>query len=247
MSRSSIGSSFRSSMAAGAALALLTACGAHSDRSADVIRAKLVFVAADLRTPLPALPVSAFRLWCPFVLGDLYGGPGTGDLVHAVLHPDLTLEIDLDRSLGDLERSLEPTEFSLHFLKAEPPEARIARLAPSVLEANGIEPLGKTDWIDADTHERLMLVFADRPVRIAGQSVAGGITLSYDLLIPRAGYVWVRERVSPAGDLSYRVVPRPRHLELALERPGSESSQAGGAFSSSQVDPRSRGPRPRPP
>ncbi|HTW37770.1 MAG TPA: hypothetical protein VMD49_04300 [Steroidobacteraceae bacterium] len=205
--------------AACAALALLAACGAHSDRSADVVRARLVFVGPDLRTPVPALPASVLRLWCPFILGDLYGEPGTGDLAHAVLHPDLTLEIDLERSLGDLERSLEPTEFSLHFLRAEPAEARIARLAPMVLQANGIEPLGRTYWIDADTQERLMLIFADRPVRITGQDRARGLTLSYDLLIARAGYVWVRERVASTGDLSYRVTPRPTHLELAVEHP----------------------------
>jgi hypothetical protein len=225
----------RTWLAACAALALLAACGAPSDRSADVIRARLVFVGSDLRTGVPAPPASAFRLWCPFILGDLYGEPGTGDLAHAMLHPDLTLEIDLDRSRGDLERSLEPTELSLHFLKATPADARIARLAPAVLQANGIEPLGTTDWVDADTHERLMLVFADRPVRITGQDAARGAALSYDLLIPRAGYVWVRERVSAAGNLSYRVVPRPAHLELAVE------------LSSSQAYRRFRGRPPRPP
>jgi hypothetical protein len=202
-----------------AALALLAACGTHSDRGAQVIRARLVFVGSDLRTRVPAPPLSAFRLWCPFILGDLYGAPGTGDLVHAVLRPDLTLEIDLGRSRRDLERSLEPTDFSLHFLKAEPAQARIARLAPEVLQANGIESLGRTDWVDADAHERLMLIFADRPVRITGEQVARGGALSYDLLIPRAGFAWVRERVSGEGNLSYRVVPRPAHLELAVERP----------------------------
>lgn len=211
----------RARAAACAVLALLGACGPPPDRSADVIRAKLVFVGPDLRTRVQAPPVSALRLWCPFILGDLYGEPGTGDLAHAVLHSDLTLEVDLDRSLGDLERSLGPTELSLPFLKAEPAEARIARLAPMVLQANGIEPLGRTEWLDADTHERLMLVFADRPVRITGQRVARGVTLSYDLLIPQAGYVWVREHVASTGDLAYRVAPRPAHLELAVERPPS--------------------------
>jgi len=50
-------------------------------------------------------------------------------------------------------RSLQPTEFSLDYLKIDPPDTRIARLAPLALQTDGIEQVAAADWIDAASHD----------------------------------------------------------------------------------------------
>jgi hypothetical protein len=179
------------------------------------VHAQLVFLTADLRSERPAPPRASYRLWFPFVTGDLYGAPGTGDFVNAAVSTDGEIEIDLGATERDLVRSLEPTEFSLSFLKIEPAEARIARLAPAALQANGIDPIGTTQWVDLDSRESLMLVYADRAARVIGQRIARGTPVSYDVRFPGAGYVWIAGRASRQG-LTYLAVPAPAHLALAI-------------------------------
>jgi hypothetical protein len=199
-------------------LAALAGCGhgARPGRPDWVIHSKLVFLTPDLSAVRAPSPFKSFRLWFPFVIGDFYGAPGTGDFVGAAVHPDYTFEIDLNRSQQDLLLSLEPTDFSLHFLKITPANARLARLAPAALQADGIDRIGMTDWVDMDSHERLMLVYVDRPAHITGHTVAHGTSVSYDLRMPAAGYAWIRMQVSAEHGISYTVVPRPKHLVLAV-------------------------------
>lgn len=182
------------------------------------LHTRLVFLAADLRTERPAPPRTSYRLWFPYVTGDLYGPPGTGDFVNAAVHPDGTIDIDLGATERDLVQSLEPTEFSLSYLKIEPAGARIARFAPIVLQANGIDPIGIAEWVDLDSRETLLLVYADRAARITGHTVARGTPTAYDIRFPGAGYVWVAGRESDQG-VTYVGVPRPAHLVLAVVPP----------------------------
>jgi hypothetical protein len=204
-----------------AALLALAGCGhgALSARPDWVIRSRLVFLTADLSAVRPAPPFKSYRVWFPFVIGDFYGPPGTGDFVGASLHPDGTFEVDLNRSLRDLLISLEPTHFSLSFMRIAPADARIARLAPATLQANGIDRIGRTDWVDMDSRERLMLVYVDRPARITGHTVAHGTPIVCDLRFPAAGYAWIRVRTSEEHGISYSVVSRPKHLALAVTPP----------------------------
>jgi len=199
----------------------LLALGACHGRSAEyhadwVIRSRVLFLSADLSKPRPEPPRGSFRLWFPYVIGDLYGAPGTGDFVAGTVHPDLTFEIDLNRSREDLERSLEPTAFEMSYLKLLPADARIARLAPAALQANGIERIGTAEWVDLDRRVQLMLLYADRPARIEGRTIARGTPVRYDIRFPAAGYVWVRIESSPEQGISYTTVPRPAHLVLAV-------------------------------
>jgi hypothetical protein len=179
------------------------------------IHARLVFLAADLRSERPAPPRASYRLWFPYVTGDLYGAPGTGDFINASVGADGVIDIDLGATERDLVHSLEPTEFSLSYLKIEPAAARIARLAPAALQANGIDPIGTTEWVDLDSRESLMLVYADRASRISGRRSARGTSVSYDVRFPGAGYVWIAGRESGQG-VTYIAVPRPAHLALAI-------------------------------
>ncbi len=205
-----------------AAVAALAACGrpAPPERADWVVHARLEFCAADGRTLRAAPPRSSFRLWFPYVIGDLYGAPGAGELASPVLQPDDTLTLDLNRSVPDLIGELEPTHFSLPVLSIVPPQARLARLAPAVLQANGIEPLGVAEWLDARTRTPLLLVYVDRPAHVLGELHARGIPIRYDVRVPAAGFIWIGRRAAATGTV-YEALATPPPVVLAVLPPGS--------------------------
>ena len=183
----------------------LSGCHQPPPPRADwIIHSQLVFLADDQVTQLPPPPQSKFRLFFPYIAGDLYGPPTTGDFLSPTLQPDYHFDIDLNRNHQALLKSLEPTDFSVSHVHIEPADARIARLAPAVLQADGIEPVGRTQWIDGDSRKPVMLLYFDRPAAIVG----GG---KYSIHTSAAGYVWVGQ----VGD-TYTVVPTPAHLLLAV-------------------------------
>jgi len=217
---------FRSSHSGAALLTyccvVLASSGCHpGDRAsaprADwVIHSRLVFTGADLRAPRPAAPVGSFRLSSPYVIGDLYGVPGTGDFIQASVASDYSFVMDLNHGYASLLRSLEPTEFSLSYLHIVPKEARIARLAPAVLQADGIDPIGTAQWLDRASARPLLLVYVDRPARITGQVLARGVPVRYDVRVEAPGYVWIAMRSAPGGGLDYEAVAPPREVLLAV-------------------------------
>ena len=186
-------------------LAALSACHPsppppHADW---IIHAQLVFLSADLKTERAPLDRARFRLFFPYIAGDIYGSPTTGDFINPTLDADYHFTIDLNRSHPALLASLEPTDFSVAYLHIEPADARVARLAPMVLQADGIDPVGRTEWVDGDTRRAVMLLYFDRPARISGGKFA--------IRAPAAGYVWV----GLEGDV-YTAVPTPARLLLAV-------------------------------
>jgi len=209
-----------------------------------VIHSKVVFKESDLTTAREALPLGAFRLTFPYVAGDLYGSPTIGDLMHLNLNPDYTFEIDLNRTQADLLKSLQPTEFSYDYLKIDPPEARIARLTPLALQADGIEQVATTDWVDTRSNERLMLVYVDRPARITGALTRNGRTTRYNIRISKAGYVWIGCVETEDEEQMFTEVERPENVILALtprqtsgelprSLPGHDSAHADSAHADS--------------
>ena len=46
--------------------------------------------------------------------------------------------------------------------------------------------------------------------------MARGTPIDYDLRFPAAGYAWVRMQTSAERGIDYQVVPRPKHLVLAV-------------------------------
>jgi hypothetical protein len=186
-----------------------------------VIRSRIVFVEADLRTPRPAAAVDSFRLWSTYVIGDLYGAPGTGDFIQATVAPDYSFVMDLNLSHPSLLQSLGPTEFGLPYLHIVPADARIARLAPAVLQVNGIDPIGTAQWVDTASGRPLLLVFVDRPAHITGDRLARGLPVHYDVQIGAPGYVWIDMRTTAGGGLDYRAVERPREVVLAVTPRGT--------------------------
>jgi hypothetical protein len=206
-------------LVAAAAAAALSGCsqrdsGAHPQ--GWVLHARIQFFSPDLQAVAEPRPSNTFRLFFPYICGDLYGPATTGDFIQPVIQPDNTFEIDFGRVQQDLTRSLEPTEFSLDYLKIDPANARIARLAPLALQPDGIEQVATTDWIDASTHERLMLVYFDRPARITGALIRNDYTILYNVRATAPGYIWVARRKTEDGEQMYTEVQKPEAVILAL-------------------------------
>jgi hypothetical protein len=209
-----------------AAASLVAGCGQGESESHHgwVLHSQIKFLAPDLQVARDPLPRGSFRLFFPYIAGDLYGPATTGDFIHPVINPDLTFEIDFSRAQQDLNRSLQPTEFSLEYLKIDPPDARIARLAPLALQPDGIEQVAATDWVNEYTHERLMLVYVDRPARITGALVRDDYTIRYNVRAAAPGYIWIARRRTDDGEQMYTEVEKPDKVVLALTPPDTAPS-----------------------
>jgi hypothetical protein len=182
---------------------LLAACSdpAPEHRADWVLKSRIVFEGEPL-------PPSEYRLWFPYVIGDFYGAPDTVDFIKPTLQSDGTVAVDLNIGHDQLLAALEPAEFGVSLMKIEPADARIARLTPMAMQADGIEQVGSTQWIDADSKQPVMLVYADRPCRIFGGP--------FDIRIAGAGYVWVGETAGEDGKATYATTSQPARLALEI-------------------------------
>lgn len=195
----------------------ITGCGQPEpppapQRADWVLQSYVAFFEADGRTAREPPPEN-LRLWVPYVVGDLYGAPNAGELAPVTLKPDLSFTLDLNQSHEKLKRALVPTEFSQKWMIIEPKEARVARLSPFVLPVEGIVPVGRCEWLDIDTGDKLMLVYLDRPARIRGEVVYEGRSLRFDIESEEAGYVWIRQ---PEESGEFRMAPWPGRVLLAV-------------------------------
>jgi hypothetical protein len=214
-----------------AASSALAGCGKSESEphSGWVLHSQIKFFSQDLQTAREPLPRNTFRLFFPYIAGDLYGPATTGDFIHPVINADYTFEIDFNRIHEDLMRSLQPTQFSLDYLKIDPPDTRIARLAPLALQPDGIEQVAVADWIDAASHERLLLVYVDRPARITGALLRDEYTVRYNVRATAPGYVWIARRQTEDGEQMYTEVEKPETVVLALtpaQPPGARPKAA---------------------
>jgi hypothetical protein len=196
---------------------VLAGCGSGQPPPAPVradwvLESHVAFFQADGKTARPA-PGENMRLWVPYVVGDLYGAPNAGELSPVQLKPDLSFALDLNKSHDKLEVNLVPTEFSQKWMTIEPASARVARLSPFVLPVDGIVPVGRCEWLDTDSGDKLMLVYIDRPARIRGEIVHEGRNLRFDIESKEAGYLWIRQ---PDGSGEVRVAPWPGRVLLAV-------------------------------
>ena len=196
-------------------MALGAGCHREPPPRADwIIDSQLVFLDDDLSHAHAPLSAQQFRLFFPFVAGDLYGAATTGDFLQPQLAADYHFRVDLNHAHRALLASLEPTNFSVSYLHMEPAAARVARLAPLMLQPDGIEQVGRLDWFDPEAHRTLLLLYLDRPATIVGRAQASGRPLRYDIHAAAAGYVWVGLESHGDEDI-YTVVPRPARLLLA--------------------------------
>jgi hypothetical protein len=209
------------------ALALASCGRAEPDRPEWVIRSQLVFLTADFGGQREPLALRQFRLLFPYIAGDIYGAPTTGDFFNAQLDPHYRFEINLNRTHKSLLASLEPTQLSESYLHIEPAQARVARLAPMILEADGIEQLGRTDWFDPDSGRPLLLLYLDRPATISGRTAVRGRPLRYAIRVAAPGYVWVGRQALADEDV-FSVTPPPARLLLAVTPLDESQSGANG-------------------
>lgn len=161
-------------------------------------------------------PEGGYRLVFPYIVGDFYGPPDTGDFVAPASRTASGFTLDLNRTQAALESELAPAHFSLRRLEAVPADTRLARLTPDALQRNGINPVGTVEWSDANAHRPLMLVYFDRPARITGSYLRGGETTRYDIRVVAAGYVWIAGIRVSEHDTLYTSVPAPKHLVLTI-------------------------------
>jgi hypothetical protein len=196
---------------------LLAACGKTEappqPEDVDLIlTSEVVFVASDGKTPRDA-PKVPMRLWAPYIVGDLYGSPNAGEITPVTLHSDGTFTLNLNEAGSLLAKALVPTQFMQKWMTIEPANARVARLLPFVMSAEGITPLGTAEWLDPNTGSRWMLIYLDRAARIVGDIVYEGRKLRFDIAAAQAGYLWVQQ---PAESGVYRAAQRPAKLVLAV-------------------------------
>jgi hypothetical protein len=205
--------------AAAAAIALTALLAALSDCSRGphhpdwVIRSSI-----ELAGPPPP---GGYRLVFPYIVGDLYGSPNTGDFVRPASRAPGSFVLDLNRTQQALEGELERARFSLPFLHITPTATRLARLAPAALQRDGIETVGTAQWLDAASRRPLMLVYVDRPARLAGSFSRAGETVGYDIRVAKPGYVWIGSLQVGQHDTLYTAVPPPRRLILTIRTGGS--------------------------
>lgn len=191
-----------------ALLSALSGCGRVPHHPSWVIHSSVAVVG-------PA-PAGGYRLIFPYIVGDFYGPPSTGNFVAPVSSNAAGFTLDLNRTQDGLEKELEPVDFSLRFLEIVPHEARIARLAPAALQRKDIDPVGTVEWLDAESRKPLMLVYIDRPARIAGSVTRGGETVRYDIRAAKPDYFWIGGVQVGSHEMLYTVVPPPRHLLLTI-------------------------------
>jgi len=161
-------------------------------------------------------PPGGYRLLFPYIVGDLYGSPNTGDFVRPVSRTRDGFVLDLNRTHALLERELGPTDFSLRFLHITPAQARLARLTPIALQRDGIDAVGTVQWLDAQSRSPLMLVYVDRPARIEGSSSRAGETIRYDIRASKSGYVWIGGIRTGGHETLYTAVRPPRRVILNI-------------------------------
>ena len=80
-----------------AAASALAGCGQSESESHHgwVLHSQIKFLSPDLAVARDPPPRGSFRLFFPYIAGDLYGPATTGDFIHPTINADLTFEIDL--------------------------------------------------------------------------------------------------------------------------------------------------------
>jgi hypothetical protein len=92
------------------------------------------------------------------------------------------------------------------------------------LQPDGIEQVAAADWVNEYTHERLMLVYVDRPARITGALVRDDYTIRYNVRAAAPGYIWIARRRTDDGEQMYTEVEKPDKVVLALTPPETAPS-----------------------
>jgi hypothetical protein len=194
-------------VAASLACSLLAAC--NPGQSSTPPRADWV-ISSHIEVDRGRLHSDEFRLIIPSVIGALEGQPTSASYLAPSVNSELEFELDLNpqhAALLDELKAYEPQEgdpFAQKPWYLEPRDTRIASFFPAIINAR-FNQLGNARWLNADTGNRLLLVYFDRPARLHGEF--------FDVRATEAGYVWIEVPQRPAVA---QAVPRPASLALAF-------------------------------
>lgn len=157
------------------------------------------------------LEADEFRLIIPSVAGVLEGQPTSASYLAPAVDARLEFEVDLNQQHAALINELEayepkesdPLDMQPWYL--DPRDTRIASFIPAIVDAR-FNRLGYARWTNADTGNKMLLVYFDRPARLHGEF--------YDVRAEEAGYVWIEVPQRPA---IAHTVSRPTGLTLVFD------------------------------
>ncbi len=182
-----------------------------------VFTSRVQFVQEDMTTPRPQMSQGQFKLWFPWIGGNLFGEPTTNDLIQPDLNPDYQFTIDLNKSRQHLIRSLDVANLASLDLTVEPADLRIARVATFTLKPDLSERVGYSAWKDGDNAaDGYVLAYFDRAGRITGTQKFDDAERRFDVAVPAAGYYWLRNRKLSEDRVEMTVAARPQNLVLAV-------------------------------
>ena len=182
-----------------------------------VFTSRVQFVEEDMLTARPQLSQGEFKLWFPWIGGNLFGEPTTNDFIQPALDPDYQFTIDLNKSRQHLIRSLDVANLASLDLTVEPADLRIARVATFTLKPDLSARVGYSAWKDADNSaDGYVLAYFDRAGRITGTQKVEGGERKFDVEVTSAGYYWLRNRKLGEDRVEMTVATRPRNLVLAV-------------------------------
>ncbi len=182
-----------------------------------VFTSRVQFVQEVMTTPRPQMSQGQFKLWFPWIGGNLFGEPTTNDLIQPDLNPDYQFTIDLNKSRQHLIRSLDVANLASLDLTVEPADLRIARVATFTLKPDLSERVGYSAWKDGDNAaDGYVLAYFDRAGRITGTQKFDDAERRFDVAVPAAGYYWLRNRKLSEDRVEMTVAARPQNLVLAV-------------------------------
>lgn len=182
-----------------------------------VFTSRVQFVQEDMTTPRPQMSQGQFKLWFPWIGGNLFGEPTTNDFIQPDLDPDYQFTIDLNKSRQHLIRSLDVANLASLDLTVEPADLRIARVATFTLKPDLSERVGYSAWKDGDNAaDGYVLAYFDRAGRITGTQKFEDAERRFDVAVPAAGYYWLRNRKLSEDRVEMTVAARPQNLVLAV-------------------------------
>jgi len=181
-----------------------------------VINARVHFVQDDGHMSREALPVEAFVLWFPFIGGDLYGSPTTGDFIRPRVAADYSFSFDLNNALAAAKRSVKVAAWSYGQSEIKPADLKMLRVATFALNRKTVKRVAYTGWRNGETGESFVLAYFDRAGTISGSGSFKGHQTEYRLDVPSDGFYWLQYEESSTGTAVSVRTAKPENLVLTL-------------------------------
>jgi hypothetical protein len=193
---------------------LLFGAAAADEASLTRLESRVQYVDEN-NQPLPGRFYSSrITLFFPYLAGRLFGNPQGPPVFVLSIGEDLAFELDLRSGREQIAAGATPLSpaAAAQGLKVAPPSAELARMGTFAYDAATGEQLGAGGFIDAATRESLILIYASEPCRITGSVAAEGTVFDHRIVLPAAGFHWVRVERRPEG--RYRLSRHPADAEV---------------------------------